>query len=163
MLAPGTPEDAVQFIDVRDLAQWIVHAAAARLTGIYDAIGPTRSRGALLAECAAALGSSCTFTWVHREFLEAHDVRRWAGPRSLPLWLPLPDFAGFATRDATPARNAGLDSRALSETARDTLGWLRAANGPVVGLTIDEEKEVLAAWHARSDGPGRATTSIIDH
>jgi nucleoside-diphosphate-sugar epimerase len=163
VLAPGTPEDAVQFIDVRDLAQWIVHAAAARLTGIYDAIGPTRSRGALLAECAAALGSSCTFTWVHREFLEAHDVRRWAGPRSLPLWLPLPDFAGFATRDATPARNAGLDSRALSETARDTLGWLRAANGPVVGLTIDEEKEVLAAWHARSDGPGRATTSIIDH
>jgi hypothetical protein len=49
-----------------------------------------------------------------------------------------------------PARNAGLDVRALSETARDTLRWLRAANGPVVGLTIDEEREVLAAWHARA-------------
>src|SRR5262249_23290809 len=70
VLAPGTPADPVQFIDVRDLAQWIVHAAQARLTGIYDAIGPTRSRGEFLAECAAAIGSSCTFTWVNREFLE---------------------------------------------------------------------------------------------
>jgi 2'-hydroxyisoflavone reductase len=154
VLAPGTPEDAVQFIDVRDLAQWIVHAAQTRLTGIYDAIGPTRSRGELLAGCAAALGSSCTFTWVDRAFLEEHDVRRWAGPRSLPMWLPLPDFAGFATRDTTPARDAGLGVRALSQTARDTLGWLRAANGPVVGLTIEEETEVLAAWHRRGHGSG---------
>ncbi len=149
VLAPGTPDDPVQLVDVRDLAQWIVHAARARLTGTYDGIGPVLTRGQLLAECAAALGSSCTFTWVDRAFLEEHDVRRWAGPRSLPLWLPLPDFAGFATRDTTPARNAGLKLRDLSETTRDTLGWLRASNGPVDGLTIEEEKDVLAAWHAR--------------
>jgi hypothetical protein len=61
----------------------------------------------------------------------------------------LPDFAGFATRDTAPARSAGLKVRDLSETARDTLGWLRANKGPVDGLTIDEETEVLAAWHAR--------------
>src|SRR5213083_360295 len=103
VLAPGAPEDTVQFIDARDLAQWIVHAAQSGLTGVYDGIGPTRTRGELLAECAAALGSSCTFTWVNRAFLEEHDVRRWAGPRSLPLWLPLPEFAGFATRDTMPA------------------------------------------------------------
>ena len=154
MLAPGTPEDAVQFIDVRDLAQWIVHAAQAHLTGIYDGIGPTRTRGELLSECAAALGSSCTFTWVNRAFLEEHDVRCWAGPRSLPLWLPLPDFAGFATRDTTPARNAGLNLRALSETARDTLAWLRTSKGPIVGLTINEERELLATWHARCQDSG---------
>ncbi|NJO21639.1 MAG: NAD-dependent epimerase/dehydratase family protein [Sphingomonadales bacterium] len=131
VLAPGTPDDPVQFIDVRDLAQWIVHAAQTRLTGVYDGIGPTLTRGQLLAECAAALGSSCTFAWVNRAFLEEHNVRCWAGPRSLPLWLPLPDYAGFAIRDATPARNAGLKLRALSETTLDTLGWLRASNGLV--------------------------------
>ena len=153
VLAPGTPEDAVQFIDVRDLSQWIVHAAQSRLTGIFDAIGPTRGRGEVLAECASALGTSCTFTWVDRAFLEEHDVRRWAGPRSLPLWLPLPDFSGFATRDTEPARTAGLQARAVSESARDTLDWLRASNGPVAGLTIDEERELLAAWHARLSRP----------
>jgi 2'-hydroxyisoflavone reductase len=149
VLAPGTPGDAVQFIDVRDLAQWIVHAAQTRLTGVFDGIGAPRTRGALLAECTAALGASCSFTWVDRAFLEQQDVRRWAGPRSLPLWLPLPDYAGFATRDTTPAREAGLTARAVTETACDTLEWLRASNGPVVGLTGDEEKDVLAAWHGR--------------
>jgi 2'-hydroxyisoflavone reductase len=47
-----------------------------------------------------------TFTWVDRAFLEVQDVRRWAGPRSLPMWLPLPDFAGFLTRDTSPTREA---------------------------------------------------------
>lgn len=148
VLAPGSPDDAVQFIDVRDLAQWIVHAAEIGLTGIYDGIGPVRTRGELLAECASALNASCSFTWVDRAFLEARDVRRWAGPRSLPLWLPLPDFAGFMTRDTSPARAAGLTSRPIAMTARDTLDWLRSSNGPVIALTGDEEKDVLAAWHA---------------
>jgi len=150
VLAPGSPDDAVQFIDVRDLAQWIVHAAEVRLTGIYDGIGPLRTRGEFLVECAAALNASCTFTWVDRAFLEAHDVRRWAGPRSLPLWLPLPDFAGFMTRDPSPAREAGLNSRSVAVTARDTLEWLRTSNGPVVGLTAEDERDVLAAWHAHA-------------
>jgi nucleoside-diphosphate-sugar epimerase len=149
VLAPGSPDDAVQFIDVRDLARWIVHAAEIRLTGIYDGIGPIRTRGEVLAECAAALNASCTFTWIDRAFLEAHDVRRWAGPRSLPLWLPLPAFAGFMTRDTSPAREAGLTSRPPGDTARDTLHWLLNGGGPVIGLTADEERDVLAAWHAR--------------
>jgi 2'-hydroxyisoflavone reductase len=154
ILVPGTPDDAVQLIDVRDLANWIVHAAQTGLIGIFDGIGPSFTRGAFLAECARAVGSDCTFTWIDRAFLESHGVKRWTGPRSLPLWLPLPDFAGFNTRDTAPARDCGLTVRALAETARDTLLWVRTAGGPITGLTIDEERAVLAAWHAsrvRSD------------
>ena len=33
------------------------------------------------------------------EWLERHGVEPWAGERSLPLWLPLPEYAGFNTRD----------------------------------------------------------------
>lgn len=148
VLVPGTPDDAVQFIDVRDLAKWIVHATQTRLTGYFDGIGPTYTRGQFLAECADALGSSCTFTWVDRAFLESQDIRRWSGPRSLPLWLPLPEYAGFATRDTSPARDASLTVRTLSETARDTLSWAHASDGPVTGLTADEEAAALEAWHA---------------
>jgi hypothetical protein len=53
-----------------------------------------------------------------------------------------------ATRDASPARQAGLTTRPLAVTARDTLDWLLARNGPVIGLTSDEERDVLVAWHA---------------
>jgi hypothetical protein len=66
----------------------------------------------------------------------------------LPLWVPLPDFAGFATRDTAPARAAGLTVRPLAQTARDTLAWARSAGGKVTGLTADEESEALKAWHA---------------
>ena len=60
VLVPGTPDDACQLIDVRDLAQWIVLAAQTRLTGTFDGIGPSFTRGQFLTECVAAVGASCT-------------------------------------------------------------------------------------------------------
>jgi len=150
VLVPGTPDDAMQLVDVRDLAQWIVHAAQTGLTGRFDGIGRSMTRGEFLAECALGVDAHCTFIWADRAFLEKHEVRRWTGPRSLPLWLPLPDYAGFATRDTTPARDAGLTVRPLADTARDTLSWMRERGGAVTGLTADEESALLAAWHARA-------------
>jgi len=156
VLVPGAPEDVVQFVDVRDLAQWIVHAAQIRLTGIYDGIGTPQPRGEFLTKCATAIGANCRFTWADRVFLERRGVKPWTGPRSLPMWLPLPEYAGFATRDTSPAREAGLTLRPLGETARDTLAWADAASGAVVGLTAEEERSVLEAWHAepRPQGSG---------
>jgi nucleoside-diphosphate-sugar epimerase len=148
VLVGGTPDDAVQLVDVRDLAQWIVFAAQIGLTGTFDGIGPSFTRGAFLTECQDALDVSCTLTWVDRAFLESQEIKRWAGPRSLPMWLPLPDYAGFNARDTSPARDAGLTVRPLSQTARDTLSWVRSASGPVTGLTADEESAALKAWHA---------------
>ena len=159
VLVAGAPDDAVQLIDVRDLAQWIVRAAETGLTGCFDGIGPSFTRGRFLAECADSVGASCTFTWVDRAFLESQSIKRWAGPRSLPLWLPLPDYAGFNTRDTSPARQAGLTIRPFAETARDTLAWARSAGGTITGLTADEERAALQAWHAsrpESDGGERA-------
>jgi 2'-hydroxyisoflavone reductase len=149
VLVPGTPDDAMQLIDVRDLAQWIVGAPQTRLTGIFDATGPSFTRGEFVEQCAVGVAASCTFTWGDRAFLESHDIRRWSGPRSLPLWLPLPDFAGFATRDTSLARESGLTVQPLAETARDTLIWARATGAAVTGLTADEESAALRAWHAR--------------
>jgi 2'-hydroxyisoflavone reductase len=149
VLAPGTPDDPVQFVDVRDLADWIVRCAEMRRVGCYDGVGPPLARAELLTKCARAIGADCTFTWVDDAFLKSQDVRHWAGPRSLPLWLPLPEFAGFLTRDSAPAREAGLTVRSVEETARDTLAWHSGANVPLTALTADEEAAVLRAWHAR--------------
>ncbi len=146
VLVPERPDDPVQYIDVRDLARWIVHAAQARLAGRFDAIGPSRTRGGFLGECARALGSSCTFTWVDRAFLERHGVGSGSGPRSLPY--PMPDTVGDNARDVSATVEAGLILRPLSETALDTLRWLDAGNGPITGLTADEEAELLRRWHS---------------
>lgn len=148
-LAGVAPTDMVQVIDVRDLAAWIIHAAETNLTGAIDAVGIPTQTGQFLADIASGIGATPHLTWADRAFLEAQEVRRWAGPRALPLWLPLPENAGFLTRSARPALAAGLTLRPLQQTARDTLAWAQAINAQPTGLTAAEEQAILAAWHAR--------------
>ncbi len=149
VLAPGAPDDAVQVIDVRDLATWIVDAAEARTTGVFDATSRVMTRADFLDEMAAGIGVEASFTWVPQEFLAEQEVEPWAGPRALPVWLPLPDYAGLMAHDVTASYDAGLRTRPVGETARDTLAWLRAhPDATVTGIGRDDEAEVLAAWHA---------------
>lgn len=147
VLAPGSPDDLVQLVDVRDLAAWLLDGAERRLVGVFDGIGAPFPRRQLLAETAAGVGTSPDLTWLDQDFLQAHNVMPWAGPRSIPLWLPQPEYAGLLTHDAGPALGAGLSTRPLPETARDTLRWLRDTGHRTssAGLTADEERELLAA------------------
>ncbi len=145
VLAPGDPDDPVQVVDVRDLADWLVACAEQRLPGTYDAIGPAVPRRALLAEVAAGVGTRPELVWVASERLVDLDVAEWAGLRSLPLWLAGPEHAGMLAHDHAPAAAAGLVARPVSRTAADTLAWLRATPGAArTGLTRAEEADVLA-------------------
>lgn len=146
VLAPGSPADPVQLVDVRDLAAWLVDSAESRRTGVFDGISLPMPRRDFLARVAAGCDADVTYTWVPGDALTAHEVAEWDGPRSLPLWLADPDWQGFLAHDTSPAIEAGLRIRPLAETARDTLAWLRGTpDAPVTGLTRQEEAEVLAA------------------
>lgn len=148
VLAPEQPDVPTQAIDVRDVAAWIITGVEERLTGPYDVTSRVRSLGDVLAEVLAGVGGPAELTWVPADFLARHDVRPWAGPRSLPLWLP-EERRGLVTHDVAAAFAAGLTTRPVAETARDTLEWLRTDPGAVrTGLSADEEREVLAAWHS---------------
>ncbi|HEU0240661.1 MAG TPA: hypothetical protein VFR11_15485, partial [Micromonosporaceae bacterium] len=124
---PGTPEDLVQWVDVRDLGAWLALAGRNRIAGTYDGVGVPVTRAQFLVDVATGVGAGAPrFTWVDDAFLTDHGVNPWAGPRSLPLWLPLPDYGGFLTHDGTAPQAAGLVARPLVDTARDTLEWLRS-------------------------------------
>ncbi len=152
VLAPGAPDDAVQVIDVRDLAAWLVEAAESGTTGVFDGTSHVLTRADFLSGMAEALGVEATFTWVPQEFLAAQEVQPWAGPRALPVWLPLPEYAGLMTHDVAASYAAGLSTRPIGDTARDTLAWLQAhPDATVSGIGRDDEAEVLAAWHAAQD------------
>jgi 2'-hydroxyisoflavone reductase len=151
VLAPGGPDDRVQVIDVRDLAAWVVDAAERRLTGVYDGTGPAMPRAEFLERVARGVSSQASLSWVPQEFLTEQKVEPWSGPRSVPVWLPLPEYTGMFDHDVTASLAAGLTIRPLEESARDTLAWVRATpDAAVTGLTRDEESEVLSAWHERS-------------
>jgi nucleoside-diphosphate-sugar epimerase len=148
VLAPGRPDEAVQLVDVRDLADWIVDAAQTGLAGAFDGIGAPMSR----AEFHAAFSATPQrLTWVDQDFLLERGVAPWSGPRSLPFWLPLPQYAGFMARDVTPSLAAGLRIRPLADTVRDTAAAIRDGShiDAKNGLGIDEEAQLLREWHER--------------
>lgn len=127
VLAPGRPDRFVQFIDVRDLAEWIVTMVERKVTGAVNAHGlaETFTMQSVLEECRAASNSDATFTWVSESFLLQENVASWS---EMPLWLPeeaAPHLAGFMFVSPNKAIQAGLRFRPLSETVRDTLEWLK--------------------------------------
>ncbi|MEL7974487.1 NAD-dependent epimerase/dehydratase family protein [Isoptericola sp. F-RaC21] len=145
VLAPGDPAAPVQVIDVRDLAAWAVDLAERRAEGTFDAVGPVTPIGDLLAAAARGVGAEPRWVWADDATLAAADVRPWSGERSLPLWLPRPEYDGMPAHDAGPALAAGLRPRPVEDTARDTLAWLRATpDAHVTGLTAAEEADVVA-------------------
>lgn len=156
VLAPGGQDDPVQVIDVRDLAEWIVDGAERRRTGTFDGAGHVLTRQVFLEEVALGVGAQPKLVWVPQDFLLEQGVVPWSGPRSIPVWLPLPEYAGLMSHDVAPSFAAGLQTRSLAHTARDTLAWLRQTPDAVVtGMTRDEEERVLRAW---ADHPPSSAT-----
>jgi 2'-hydroxyisoflavone reductase len=123
ILVPGDPDAPVQFIDVRDLAEWMVRCAEAGTTGVYNAIGPAAPMkwGEMVHRIATAVDAACELTWV---------PGAWIAARGLPGW----DNLHFWTREALApglmrSRNeraiaAGLTFRPVERTAVDVLEWM---------------------------------------
>ncbi|ALE75252.1 epimerase [Pseudonocardia sp. EC080610-09] len=148
VVVPDAPGHPMQIVDVRDLAAWIVRCAADGTAGTYDGTGPRSTLARVLEEVAGAVGAAdLDLVPVPVETLQSEDVAIWAGPRSLPLWLPETHW-GLADRDVTDTLGAGLTVRPVSGTAvaalerEHDLGPDRAR---LAGLTADEEERVLRA------------------
>jgi len=149
VLVPEPLDAPVQLIDVADLAGWIVDAAERRLAGVFDAV----CRSLPLAEVLAATADGVRapaheLVPVPPDWLESHGVRPWSGPRSLPLWAPGAEYAGFMAHDVAASFAAGLRSRPLAETAADALAHERTLGlerDRRAGLSPAEEAELLAA------------------
>jgi 2'-hydroxyisoflavone reductase len=150
ILAPGRPGREVQFIDVRDLAEWTVRMAADRQAGVYNAVGRPLPMEALLEACRRVSDNPAELTWVSEAFLEKEGVEAWM---ELPLWIPETDVSlvGFLAFDASKAIGAGLRFRPVEETIQATLEW---AGGRAddhewrAGMGSQREEELLSAWDA---------------
>jgi 2'-hydroxyisoflavone reductase len=156
VLVPRAPDQPVQLIDARDLADWIVRMVENRSAGIYNATGPAEplTFGPMLERIRAATGGDAELVWIDEARLAEAGVEPWD---ELPLWLDLarnPDFVGFLAADIGRALGAGLTLRPLEDTVIDTLAWLRARDepsrpsaGPALpptGLSPEREAELLA-------------------
>ncbi|MFD7921057.1 NAD-dependent epimerase/dehydratase family protein [Streptomyces sp. NPDC059740] len=152
VLAPGPEDLPLQYVDARDLADWLLVAAERGLGGAYNVTSRSghATMGSLLRACVAATGSTAELRWTAPEQILAAGVQPWT---ELPVWLPPgPDHEAMHTTDVSRAHAAGLRCRPVAETVRDTWSWLCERGGrapqrpdrPEHGLDPETEARVLA-------------------
>lgn len=142
VLAPGRPDRFIQFIDVRDLAEWIVNMIERRVTGVYNANRPpkTLTMKDMLDACREISGSDASFTWASEDFLLQNEVVAWS---EMPIWLPdeaAPHLTGFMFINCDKAIHAGLRLRSVTDTIGATLSWYQT-DGRALKAGLDSEKE----------------------
>ncbi|MGP4010997.1 SDR family oxidoreductase [Streptomyces sp. 4N124] len=168
VLAPGPKDLPLQFVDVRDLAEWILGAVERELSGPYNLIGPpghTTTAG-LLEACLRATGAAVELRWTDPDVVLAAGVEPWT---QLPVWVP-PDselHAGLHGADVSRALATGLVCRPVAETVNDTWTWLNSVGGtapqrpdrPPVGLDPEVEAKILGGPQPHAGVPNTTSRS----
>jgi len=152
VLAPGRPARSVQFIDVRDLSEWILRMVELKASGVYNANGLPGSvtMEEILTECKTVTNSDATFTWCSEAFLIQEDVTAWS---KMPLWLPeenAPQLTGFMFVNCDKAISAGLKLRPLHDSVSAIYSWrsnVPSEDPMIAGLDIESEEQLLRKWH----------------
>ncbi|WP_318241957.1 NAD-dependent epimerase/dehydratase family protein [Arthrobacter gallicola] len=187
VLVPEQDGRYVQVLEAADLASWLAAASVEGLTGVFNAAGdihPLREVLTLAAETAGFRGEMVS---APENWLLEKDVRYWAGPRSMPLWLPAVD-AGFAQRSNAAFHAAGGHVSELDQTLDRVLaderqrgldrprasGLTRAEELELLGLLAAERacsrprlsrcglpRGVARCMHARSDDGVRVTATAL--
>lgn len=162
VLAPGPADQPIQYIDGRDLADWMLLAAERGVGGAFNTVsrpGHT-TMGELLETAVAVVGSDARLVWLSPEEIEEAEIGAWV---ELPVWLPpTGDYAGLHRGDVSAAYAAGLACRPVGETIADTWAWLQAEGEPArpanrgsVGLDPEKERQALARFRPELRGAGQ--------
>lgn len=152
VLCPGDPDGHVQFVDVRDLAAWMLHCLENDVFGVYNAVGfrGRVSMAELLSACKAATSTPANLVWASEEFLQENKVQPYM---QMPLWIPREGRSVVANGKAVAK---GLGFRPIADTIRDTLQWAKTERGDKAfartGLKPEREAELLAKLR---DGAGK--------
>ncbi len=161
VVAPGPRDLPLQYVDVRDLAEWILHAAQRELSGPYILVSPQghATMGELLDACVRVTGGGAEPRWTEPEVILEAGIEPWT---ELPVWVPPGSdlYDALHSADVSRAVGTGLDCRPVAETVADTWRWLQDIGGtaprrpdrPPVGLDPEVEAKLLAAGGDVRDG-----------
>lgn len=157
VLVPGQPEDLVQYIDVRDVAEWFITLAENKQYGTYNAVGPKEKETMkdFINKAEKSFDTKHNFIWVDNyDFLVKNNIYF-----SVP-WIP--SFGknyGTARVSNTKAVAKGLTFRPITNTMKDTYNWwmlneltteLREKYENNPDTLLAKEKDMLEQWKAKS-------------
>jgi 2'-hydroxyisoflavone reductase len=121
IIIPGRKDEVVQYIDVRDLAEWMIRLLENKATGIYNGSGPgfKMTTNAFIHGIHASFNSPVNYIQIDDlKFLEENGV---IGIQ--PWVIQLPKYAGMSKSDNRRAIEADLQFRPLAETVKATVEW----------------------------------------
>lgn len=154
VLVPGRTTDPVQFIDVRDLTEWMIRGVEQGLTGTFNAAGPAAplSMAEFVYGVQSVTGNPVEWQWISDlDFLDEVGLRY-----SIPWVMPRGDTLGMSTILSRKAMDHGLTYRPLADTVQTTLEWWdtlpqeRRDEGRFA-ISPEMERELLAEWATREE------------
>jgi 2'-hydroxyisoflavone reductase len=162
---PGRKTDFVQYVDVRDLAEWMVAMIESDRAGTYNIAGPANKQTLLeFVEGLRPLATTpLTYTWIEDyAWLKAYPLRKSADGKvsgwdySIPWVMSEGDELGHTQISNKKAIASGLKFRPLLTTARDTIAWRMSdavpealRKQPRYVVSPEQEQAILAAWRAK--------------
>lgn len=157
IFAPGAPDRPLQFIYVRDLADFTMIALEKKLTGIYNTIGQSFPWQQWLTACEAVSGSKPNYVWCDDTAFVQDYVKANFDPEKtpyglIPMAIPA-NLAHLRTMSNKKAELEGLTYSSSEVIAQSILDWdkTRPADEPrMAGLTAEQERDLLAQWRAHS-------------
>jgi len=150
VLAPGPKEKNVQFIDVKDLADWTIKMVEEKNIGTYSATGPDYNLTfeKLIDDCKKVSGSNAEIVWIDQKFLMNENAGAYV---ELPLWLP-DEMDGGNNCDVSKAIGKGLTFRLLEETLKDSMEFINSKKDYTLkaGLKTERETELIKKWESEN-------------
>lgn len=157
VMVPGRSEDPVQYIDVRDVAAFMIKLIESRTTGTFNAVGPASATGmhAFVYGAHAAFNSAASFVMIpDYKFLNQHNVTD-----AIPWIMPTGDNAGSALVNNQLGIANGLSFTPLATSSQDICEWwfsdalpedrrTKMVSGP--NSLMSKEKVIITAWKSRS-------------
>ena len=146
---PAGPSTTYQFLDARDLAQFVLLTIEKRVTGIYNTAGETGRWSDLLEAARSVTDIENTAVWIEDEtFLAKYEPAEPRPSGFFPMRLP-PDAGNYWSISSHKARSIGLETRPLRETVESLYSWMLAREPEYkwqAGLTEKQEAELISAW-----------------
>ncbi len=121
VIIPGATEEVVQYIDVRDIAQWMIRLCENGAAGIYNGSGPgfDMTTSAFVHGIHACYNSPVKFYQIDdQQFLLDNSI---IGIQ--PWVIQLPAYAGMSMSDNSKAIASSLTFRSLADTVEATKKW----------------------------------------
>lgn len=154
LLGPGTGNDPVQFIDVKDVGRFVAEAIDHKWIGTYNTTGPqaqTLRWNEFLELAKQHLEVETKTYWPSEEFLREQEVRSFT---DLPLWAPLSEDRGFMQISNDKLYSVGFELSPVQNTIEDCLKWFAESHPDGVefgvtnypGLILDKEQDLIQLW-----------------